>query len=88
MLAYAGHFCMMQDAPLPAGLQCKENAAEPLSSLITELTKPIAAVDYRPPAQSSSPCMPNMRPAKEQPSDIIDLTVGVSQGQTKRPRVL
>ena len=81
-------FCMMQDPHFPAVLQIKENAAEPLSSLITELTKPIAAVDIWPPAQSSSSYMPNMRAAKEQPSNIIDLSVGVSQGQTKRPRVL
>ena len=84
-----------QSLKLYASLQIKENAVEPLSSLIEQLTKPAAAshpsglVQASVPLQSSLPAAaPKKTIALQQPSEIIDLTDGDSESLTKKPRLV
>lgn len=84
-----------QSLKLYAFLQIKENAVEPLSSLIEQLTKPAAASHPNGPVQASAllqSSLPAPAPKKsvalQQPSEIIDLTDGDSKSLTKKPRLV
>ena len=79
---------MIQKMLLLGALQIKENAAGPLSRLITELTKPSTAATCHHSAHIKASLLPKTTGAKQQPSEVIDLTDGDSHSENKRPRVI